>query len=172
MPDIVVEAGLSVGSLYHYFAGKEELFVAVVADRVALYTDAFFAKLQGGGAACDRIWAAFQQLHSFLEDQSPLDARLSLELWARAHDVVGLREWLRQARSRRVQALREVLNEGRRSGALRSDVDINDAAAALLALADGMVVRRACAPFSAESGQALSGVHDLLIGWRVAECNT
>jgi AcrR family transcriptional regulator len=95
MPDIAAQAGLSVGALYRYFLSKEELFLAVVEARVAVYNDAVFAALDRQGPPLGRVRAALHSLQRLLGRQSPDDARLSLELWARAHDVPELGAWLR-----------------------------------------------------------------------------
>ena len=166
VPEIVSEAGLSVGSIYRYFASKEDLFLAVVADRVAVYNDAVFAELSREGPATARLTGALRRLQRLLLDQAPEDARLSLELWARAHDVAGLREWLLEARSRRLGAFQRVLREGQSEGELRPDLRVNDAAAALVALADGLVVQRACSLFLELVGSALGEAERLVNSWR------
>jgi hypothetical protein len=90
---------------------------------------------------------------------------LTLELWSRAHDVPELAAWLRQARRRRVLALRHVIDEAKLAGMLRSDIRANDAAAALLGIADGLVVQRACAPFEQPTGDPITEAERLLGCW-------
>jgi AcrR family transcriptional regulator len=168
MPDIATVADMSVGALYRYFASKEQLFLAVVAERVAVYNDAVFAELNNPGPALRRLTAALRSLQRLLRTQTPEDARLSLELWSRAHDVPELAAWLREARRRRVVAFRDVIDEAKLAGLLRSDVRPNDAAAALLAIADGLVVQRACAPFEHSTGHATNEAERLLKAWQSA----
>ena len=169
VPEIVSEAGLSVGSIYRYFASKEDLFLAVVADRVAVYNDAVFAELSRKAPVVKRLMGALRRLQRLLLDHAPEDARLSLELWARAHDVAGLREWLVEARSRRLEALQQVLRQGKMVGELRPDLHVDDAAAALVALADGLVVQRACSPFLSPAGSPLTEAERLVTSWRWAD---
>jgi AcrR family transcriptional regulator len=166
MPDIAAEVGLSVGALYRYFSSKENLFLAVVAERVAVYNEAVFAALDRPGHPVDRLQAALRSLQRLLSSQSPDDARLSLELWARAHDVPALGAWLREARHRRMDTLRYVIEMGRRTGALRRELRTSDAVAALMAAADGLVVQRACAPFERTIGNPLNEVERLISGWQ------
>lgn len=166
IPDIVAEAQLSVGSLYRYFSGKEDLFLAVVAERAAVHNDAVFAELARSGPPLRRIRTALRRLQRLLASQSPADARLLLELWARAHDVDPLRDWLRQARARRVEAFRRVIEEAKLGGDIRRDVRPADAATILIALADGLVVQRACAPFQDPAGDPLREVERLIAGWQ------
>jgi AcrR family transcriptional regulator len=167
MPEIAAVAGLSVGALYRYFASKEQLFLAVVAERVAVYNDAVFAELNTPGPPARRLIAALRSLQRLLRTQMPDDARLSLELWSRANDVPELAVWLRQARRRRVLAFRDVIDEAKLAGAFDSDLRANDAAAALLAIADGLVVQRACAPFEQSTGDAVTEAERLLRSWQV-----
>ncbi len=166
MPDIASAAGLSVGSLYRYFPNKEQLFLAVVADRVAVYNDAVFAELARPGPALRRLRAALGRLQTLLAGQSPDETRLSLELWARAHDVEALRGWLQEARARRLDAFRNVIEEGKVSGQIVRQVRATDAAAALMALSDGLVVQRSCSPFHQVAGNPLAEAERLLDSWR------
>ncbi len=167
MPDIAAEADLSVGALYRYFVSKEDLFLAVVAQRVAVYNEAVFAALDRPGHPVERLRAALRSLQRLLSGQSPDDARLSLELWARAHDVAALGVWLQDARHRRMDALRHVVEEGRRTGCLRLEIRTSDAVAALMAAADGLVVQRACAPFERTIGNPLTQVEQLISSWQL-----
>jgi hypothetical protein len=75
---------------------------------------------------------------------------------------------LRQARRRRVLAFRDVIDEARLTGVLNSDVRPNDAAAALLAIADGLVVQRACGGFEHSTGDAVAEAERLLKNWQSA----
>ena len=166
MPDIAAEVGLSVGALYRYFSSKEDLFLAVVAERIAVYNEAVFAALDRPGHPIERLQAALRSLQRLLTSQSPDDARLSLELWARAHDVPALGAWLREARHRRMDALRYVIDAGRRMGSLRRELRTSDAVAALMAVADGLVVQRACAPFQRTVGNPLGEAERLVASWQ------
>ena len=153
-------------ALYRYFTSKEDLFLIVVAERVAVYKEAVFAALDRPGHQIERLRAAVRSLQRLLTSQSPDDARLSLELWARAHDVAALGAWLRDARHRRMDALRRVIDEGRRTRSLRRELRTSDAVAALMAAADGLVVQRACAPFERTIGNPLSELEQLISSWQ------
>jgi hypothetical protein len=105
------------------------------------------------------------RLAELLASQAPEEARLTLELWSRAHDVKPLRDWLVDARRRRLAAFETALQQAQRSGHLLPEVKPADAAAVLLGLADGLVVQRACSPFLAPSGDFLREVDRLLSAW-------
>src|SRR5690348_9357201 len=126
MPEIASMAGLSVGALYRYFASKEQLFLAVVEERVAVYNQAVFNALDNPGPPLARLTAALRALQQLLRTQTPEDARISLELWSRAHDVPELSAWLRRARQRRILAFRDVIDEAKMAGVLKRDVRPND----------------------------------------------
>ena len=166
VPDIAVQAGLSVGTLYRYFGSKEDLFLAVVAERVAVYNQAVFAALSRSGPPVKRLRAALRSLYRLLSTQPPEDARLSLELWSRAHDVNGLRSWLAEARQRRITAFRRVIEEAKLAGDVRCEVRTVDAAAILIAVADGLVVQRSCAEVLPSPGDSLREVERLLRSWQ------
>jgi AcrR family transcriptional regulator len=166
VPDIVAEAGLSVGSLYRYFSSKEDLFLAVVEQRVAVHNEAVFAELSADGPPLDRIRAALERLQRLLARQPPEEARLTLELWSRAHDVAPLRDWLVDARRRRLGAFQDALARAKQAGELQPAVKPLDAAVLLLGLADGLVVQRACSPFLTPRGDFLLEVDRLLAAWK------
>ena len=54
---IAAQAGIKAGSIYHHFASKEELFVAVLADGMAVMIDAFdeTAGTTASASAADRV---------------------------------------------------------------------------------------------------------------------
>lgn len=166
VPDIAAEAHLAVGSLYRYFSSKEDLFLAVIAERVAVYNEAVFTELARPGEPVRRLRMALRRLERLLATQSPDEARLLLELWARAHDVPALREWLREARAHRIQAFRQVIEEAKLSGAIRRDVRTSDATAMLMAVTDGLVVQHSCSPFHPTTGEPLNEASRLLASWQ------
>jgi hypothetical protein len=59
-----------------------------------------------------------------------------------------------------------VIDEGRLGGEIRDDARASDAATALMALSDGLVVQRACAPFYPAPGNPLAEADRLLASWR------
>lgn len=167
IPDIVRDAGLSTGSIYHYFNSKEQLFLAVVTEYVAVYDEAFFTELQRQGPPLARLEAALLHLQEELAAQSPTRARIALELWSRAHDAPDLHAWLAEARERRIAAVVGLLSELCAAGEL-SSAEVADGAARLMALADGLVVQRACADFAALPGMPLAAGLRGLLGSRTS----
>lgn len=110
--DIVASSGLSVGSIYHHFGGKSELFialyvkhrkeyedavrVAVSAQRQAGVTSGSELFLAGSRAYLETAWErrAFAQL--LLDDAGPPALRsmrtIRSQAWVRSNAVL-LREW-------------------------------------------------------------------------------
>jgi AcrR family transcriptional regulator len=165
MPEIAAAAELSAGAFYRYFVSKEDLFLTAVAERVAVYNNAVFVALHAPGQPLQRLQRALRSLQRLLASQPPEAARLSLELWARAHDQPPLGIWLREAPTRRFDAFRRVIQEANLANQLRADLRMTDSVATLMVLADGLVVHRACAPFQHAGGNAFTEVEGLLKSW-------
>src|SRR5262245_49732966 len=53
--EIARDAGIAVGTLYRYFAGKEAVFLAVVEDLNELWLAESHRALDGPGTAADRL---------------------------------------------------------------------------------------------------------------------
>jgi len=50
-------SGVSVGSFYHHFSGKEQVAEALFVESIGMYQDAFLAELKGHGAAREAVTA-------------------------------------------------------------------------------------------------------------------
>jgi len=85
---IAASAGVTAGALYKHFAGKSDLFAAVVAAELQRTADRFAAVAPGGGAAARQALAAYLSLAHVRQPDGgcPLPA-LTPEI-ARADDTV------------------------------------------------------------------------------------
>ncbi|MBN1889641.1 MAG: TetR/AcrR family transcriptional regulator [Thermoflexales bacterium] len=81
MDDIVKESGLSKGSLYWYFKGKDELFEAALMSFFTTFGQEAFAALNQGGNASAKLRALGQQMTHFVTAAEGL-FNLFLEFWA------------------------------------------------------------------------------------------
>jgi AcrR family transcriptional regulator len=142
--EIAAEAGWSTGVLAHYFVDKDELIgfaFRLVAERA---TARYRRALEHG----DKL----EQLRAALRETLPLDrerhaeARVWLAFLARSLAHPGL------ARDRRAfyadwrETLADLVEEGQREGALRSDLTPEAEAAGLIALVDGLALQAVSDP--------------------------
>ena len=142
------EAGLSMGSLRHYFPSQSELHVFAM----RLVTDRIRARVEGLPATTDpRRWAL-----RVIEEMLPLDTdrRAESEVWLAFTARALVDPALRALRDEGWDLLREVChNLVRRiadAGALAADLDPDVEAARLHALVDGLLVHGVLRPSRAD----------------------
>ena len=121
MGEIARAAGVAVGTLYRHFPNKADLLAAVVNEYVeALADDAqdAWARVEAGGSD------AAQELLGFLER--------ALEMISRSHAAktvaraLGAEVEYVEPETRATEALGRLIEEGRASGRLRSDLTVSD----------------------------------------------
>ena len=121
MGEIARAAGVAVGTLYRHFPNKADLLAAVVNEYVeALADDAqdAWARVEAGRSDAD------QELMGFLER--------ALEMISRSHAAktvaraLGAEVEYAEPETRATEALGRLIEEGRASGRLRSDLTVSD----------------------------------------------
>lgn len=134
MRDIAREAGVALGTLYNYFPDRDALLLAVV-DESLRASGAALLQLpsQAGGApTADALVPALVAVSDALRELVPAlaSALASRDFRERLHERLGEPE--HSAAGRR--AIAAFLRAEQRAGAVRPDVDVDDAAAVLLAV--------------------------------------
>ncbi|MGD9124774.1 MAG: TetR/AcrR family transcriptional regulator [Desulfarculaceae bacterium] len=144
MAEIATEAGVGKGTVYEYFSSKSELFLAVFhwfVDRLTASATVQFQSL--GGSASQRLVALVDSVTSAVDDMNDF-CNLTLEFWA-ATSSWELRDKLKEAITQTYsgyrQAIRVLMEEGKANGEFRPDLDLDSAAAGLLAAMDGLFLQ-------------------------------
>lgn len=131
MQEVIEEAGLSVGAVYRYFSGKEEIVLAVAEDATDRVTAAF-ARVAADPEPVPLLEAVDRALAD-AEDAFPL----ALEVWAGAARDPALHA-LMVARHPPMRASFVTLaRRARERGELAPDADVAAVGAALFALVPG-----------------------------------
>lgn len=141
--DIAAAAGVSKGTVYGYFANKEELFYATFEAFQGQLVQECDAVMATQTTARDKLAGCFQHCVTSLQQNIQLFP-LTLELWAAASSGA--------ARSRFATVLENAYREfrgmtaglveaGKSSGEFRDDVDANAVAAWLVGGVDGMMLQ-------------------------------
>ena len=139
------EASWSTGAVVHYFADKEELLLfafRTVADRVGRRL----------AAATERTSAPLELARAQLVEGLPLDREREAEVrvWFAFLGLALTRPALARAQRLTYRAWRErvadLLLEAQRRGEIRADVDCAAAAAALVAVVDGLAIQATFEP--------------------------
>jgi len=151
--DVVRESGLSVGAIYTYFKGKDDLFLATCDLASGRGLGELAARLPGGTTVAERLAIAVAFYFDTAEGDlasGPGDADFLVQAWAQAEAEPAAREMLRRRREQLVMAGQFLLEEGIARGELPRWLDTGLVARAYITLLDGFLLIRA------EQGPAFS----------------
>lgn len=137
MKDISTEAGMSPGTVYHYFASKADI-VAGIIDRE---NDATADLLGTVGAHADVLAGLFAVLDRIAGQVTERDLVLHAEVAAEVLRHAPLRERARRNDAATSEALAERLRRARSAGQLPADLDCRGTAMAIGTMIDGLLWR-------------------------------
>lgn len=142
--DVVHESGLSVGAIYTWFAGKDDLFLATCDLLAGQGLGELGRRLATGGSTAEKLAIAFGFfLDSVVEaGDGSTTARYLVQAWAEADNEPAVREMLVRRREQLSTAARLLLDEGIARGELPEWLDVEGTALAATALLDGLVLER------------------------------
>ena len=143
--DVVRESGLSVGAIYTYFKGKDDLFLATCDLASGLGLGELAARLPAGTTVAEKLAIAIAFYFDAAEGKTieePGNADLLVQTWGQA-DEPATREMLRRRRGQLAMAGEFLLQEGIARGELPRWMDTGAVARAYIALLDGMLLVRA-----------------------------
>ena len=140
MSEICTEAGMSPGGLYRYFPSKESIIAAMAEDERRTATLAFDVV-----RSSDNFLLALSQLcEKFAEAYAdPCRAAFAAELMAEAVRNPKFAEVAREAEGRIRAEVSDLLRSGQEMGHVDATLDADEAAAVLMAAADGLGLRLA-----------------------------
>jgi AcrR family transcriptional regulator len=137
--DVARAAGLSVGSIYTYFASKDELIRECVLAANQAESDAVLQDLGADGSAEARLRRAIGGWYRYTIEAPGVPAFLA-EAWAVASRKPLIRDMVARRHERIVTVATVVLREGVAAGELAPAVHVETTARALAALLDGVVL--------------------------------
>jgi AcrR family transcriptional regulator len=150
--DVVRESGLSVGAVYTYFKGKEDLFLTACACEAERETERLQLRLGELGNFQARLQAAVDWAVDMAMDELSGKGAM-VHAWSRADTTPELQEMLRQRRDESVAFAKRLLDEAAVGGELPAWVDREAIAAAFISLTNGFVVLGNSGALSAEQAR-------------------
>ena len=147
--DVVRESGLSVGAIYTYFSGKEEL-IRLSCDQIATRgLEQLAERLAPATSTAERLAIAIRLYVETIDDYEGAPGQVTLlQAWAEADREPAVREMLAGRRERLVGAGRVLIAQGIASGELPAWLDVDAVTRGFLAMLDGLLLQRV------ESGSA------------------
>lgn len=136
MDDIVVESGLSKGTLYWYFKNKDDLFFSLVKSFFVDMRQDMDGILEQYTSATDRLRAIAQELVRFFQGAEDF-FNVFFEFWMQSTLSEELNEWTSNLLVQYREVLAGIIAEGIRTGEFKA-VDTNPLALAVMAAYDGL----------------------------------
>lgn len=141
--DVVRQSGLSVGAIYTYFKGKDELFLAGCDLTAGRGLGELATRLAAGRSTAEKMAIAVGfYLDATVESAGPDAASYLVQAWAEAEREPAVREMLVRRREQLVTVGQLLLREGVARGELPGWIDIGALAVAYAALLDGLLLVR------------------------------
>ena len=141
--DVVRESGLSVGAIYTYFTGKDELIRLACDGIAARGLDELATRLAPATTTAERLAIAIRLYIETIDEHDGAPGQLSLvQAWAEADREPGVREMLAGRRERLAGAGQLLLRQGVISGELPAWLDVDAVTRGFLALLDGLMLQR------------------------------
>lgn len=141
--DVVRESGLSVGAIYTYFSGKDEL-IRLSCDQIATRgLEQLAQRLAPATSTAERLAIAIRLYVETIDDYEGAPGQVSLlQAWAEADREPAVREMLAGRRERLVGAGRMLIAQGIASGELPAWLDVDAVTRGFLAMLDGLLLQR------------------------------
>ena len=145
MQDVVRESGLSIGAIYTWFRGKDDLFLATCDLASGRGFGELAARLARGKTVADKLAIAISFYFDAADGDAanPGNANFLVQAWGRAEAEPAVREMLARRRLQLVAAATLLAEEGVVRGELPRWVDVKALARACSVLLDGFLLTRA-----------------------------
>ena len=160
--DVAIEAGVSQGTIYHYFKSKDDLFMAVFE---AWETESFYQEVHAAAVGSASAAEQLRQLAygigvRMAEARELLPA--NVEFWSHIYRNAAIKESFRQIFSGLRTTLAKLIQDGIAQGEFVS-IDPNAAASLFIAIYDGLILQWLADPKSMDWKKESKTLVDLML---------
>ncbi len=145
LDDVALAAGLTKGAVYSSFKSKEELFYALIRERIRERVDLVTQATEGRTTALDITRDTASALGELMSSQAEWSL-LFIEFWARAVRNPDLRDELTRERRHVRGLIASLLQEQAARAAVELPAPAEQLAVAVLALANGIAIEHLADP--------------------------
>jgi AcrR family transcriptional regulator len=162
--EIVREAGYSKGAFYVHFESKEDLFWAMLEERIAGVQDTLRNAVDIELSVAENQRRVLEAI--FAKDrEDPAWPALFMEFAAHAGRNPKVRERLSEMYRRWHSFTVEMLNTAKAAGKLRPDLDAEFTASVMIALMEGTLMQSRLAPDDVRPQNLVDPLANLLASW-------
>lgn len=141
---LCAQAGISLGTLYHYFPGKKQLFLAVLTQDEQ-QTRSLLEELAEDPDPMEALLRFVSHLAEPAAEH-PIVPQLVLEAMLQAHRDPEVRKVLEDAESHETHGLRRLLQRAAGSGDVDPELDVEEAASWISSLISALYLQAATQP--------------------------
>ncbi len=162
--EIVREAGYSKGAFYVHFESKEDLFWAMLEERIEAVQETLLGAIDIDVSVAENERRILTAIFS-LDQQEAAWPALFMEFAAHAARNEKVRVRLAEMYQRWHSFTVEMLRGAREAGKVRADLDIEFMASVLIALIEGTLIQSRIAPDAVRPQELIEPLSRLLASW-------
>lgn len=168
LDEIVREAGFSKGAFYVHFESKDDLFWAMLEERISRQLEAFRQGVDHTKPMADNVRTILGAVFG-LAREDPLWLPLFLEFGAHAARNEKVRRRLAMMYARWRGLIVDILGTSREAGRMRKDADLEFIATVLIAAVEGSLIQSHVAPQIVRLDEMVEPLTRTLTEWLTGE---
>ncbi|KIL35772.1 hypothetical protein SD71_10170 [Cohnella kolymensis] len=138
--DIVRHLGMSKGLIYNYFSSKEEMYIQMADTRMNGMVETLTEQFQEIPSAADKLRHLFAKFYRQSLDELRKWLPFQMEFTIYAGRQPELTNLLSVQMSKALSLIQGIIEEGKRSGEFKPDLDARSAAELFWSVRDGLAV--------------------------------
>ncbi len=168
LDEIVREAGFSKGAFYVHFESKDDLFWAMLAERISHQQEAFRRAVDYSKSMDENVRTILSAAFGLL-GEDPLWGSLFMEFHAHAARNDKVRQRLGAMYEAWRQLIVDILSVSREAGRMRKDADLELMATVLVATVEGSIIQSHLAPEAVRLEEMVEPLTRTLSEWLTGE---